>query len=432
MISRLRLFKLQVKCEDLHLHFPQKCHTKSPLTAVSSRFLLADLHLRSLINVRPSQKAVREALKALKTGPSATTDAFENAMKRINDQPKETSLMAMRTLLLLTYARRPLTVDELRHALAVEADEQDEKFDPDNVPEMEDVLPSCAGLVVVQSRQGAAESSTTTSLETRSFLTFESGNGPSLSSDGNISGYVDGAIVQLVHKSFQDYLSLTKSQWFPHAESIMAAICRAYISACEDIESTTDRHFLDYAKSRWGYHHLKAEADSKTTDMDSHSKSFDHGNHSLPNDKKSLYVEFGIRQLSKELGGMRELLFWACTEGRLNLVEILLTTNLDVYTRQIGRHSDTDTSQETNTRIIDYAFSYSVTKNGNQAVVECLLAHGASLQRRLQFPKEYVGDSFTGCTALEHAVGAGLTDTLRFLLGHPSINTMLVEMKKYP
>lgn len=398
--------------------------------ATGEMFLLADLHLRSLINVRPSQKAVREALKALKTGPSATTDAFENAMKRINDQPKETSLMAMRTLLLLTYARRPLTVDELCHALAVEADEQDEKFDPDNVPEMEDVLPSCAGLVVVQSRHGAAESSTTTSLETRSFLTFESGNGPSLSSDGNISGYVDGAIVQLVHKSFQDYLSLTKSQWFPHAESIMATICRAYISACEDTESTSDRHFLDYAKSRWGYHHLKAEADSKTTDMDSHSKSSDHGNHSLPNDKKSLSVEFGIRQLSKELGGMRELLFWACTEGRLNLVEILLTTNLDIYTREIGRHSDTDTSQETNTRIIDYAFSYSVTKNGNQAVVECLLAHGASLQRRLQFPKEYVGESFTGRTALEHAVGAGLTDTLRFLLGHPSINTMLVEMKK--
>lgn len=431
MISKLRLFKLQVKCKDIALlSFAKTYHTKSYLTTVFSRFLLADLHLRSLVNVRPSQKAVREALKALKTGPSATTDAFENAMKRINDQPKETSLLAMRTLLLLTYARRPLTVDELCHALAVEADEQDEKFDPDNVPEMEDVLPSCAGLVVVQSRHDSPESSTTTSLQTGSFLAFESENGPSLSSEGNMSGYADGAIVQLVHKSFQDYLSLTKSQWFPRAESIMATICRAYISACEDIGSTTDRHFLDYAKSRWGYHHLKAEADSKTTDMDSHSKSSDHDNDSLPNDKTNLSVEFGIRQLSKELGGMQELLFWACEEGRINLVEILLTTNLDIYTRQIKRDSDTDTSQHTNTRIIDYAFSCSVTKNGNQAVIECLLAHGASLLCRLQFPKEV--DLFTGCTALEHAVGAGLTDTLRFLLGHPSIDAMLVEMKKCP
>lgn len=396
------------------------------------KFLLAELHLRSLMNVRPSQKAVREALKALKTGPSATTDAFETAMRRINDQPKETSLMAMRTLLLLTYARRPLTVDELCHALAVEADEHEEQFDPDNVPEMEDVLPSCAGLVVVQSRHDSPESSTTTSLETRPCLILESLNGLSLSSDGNMPGYTDGAIVQLVHKSFQDYLSLTKSQWFPRAESIMATICRAYMSACEDIESTTDRHFLDYAKSRWGYHHLKAEADSKTTDMDPHSKSSDHGNDSLPNDKKTLSVEFGIRQRSKELGGMRELLFWACTEGRINLVEILLTTNLATYTQQIGRHSEKHASQQANTRIIDYAFSYSVTKNGNQAVVECLLAHGASLQRRLQFPKEYSRGSFTGCTALEHAVGAGLTDTLRFLLGHPSIDAMLVEMKKCP
>lgn len=393
------------------------------------------------MNVRPSQKAVRGALKVLKTGPSATTDAFENAMKRINDQPKETSLMAMRTLLLLTYARRPLTVDELCHALAVEADEQDEKFDPDNVPEMEDVLPSCAGLVVVQSRHDAPESSTTTSLETRSFLTLESGNGPSLSSDGNIPGYADGAIVQLVHKSFQDYLSLTKNQWFPRAESIMASICRAYISACEDMESTTDCHFLDYAKSRWGYHHLKAEDDSKTTDMDSHSTLSDHGNDSLPKDKKALSVEFGIRQLSKELGGMRELLFWACTEGKINLVEILLTTNLDVYTRQIwrlnktrdgGRRKATHKNAILDPSIIDYAFSYSVTKNGNQSVVEYLLAHGASLQRPLQFPKERSRGSFTGCTALEHAVGAGLTDTLKFLLGHPSIDAMLVEMKKCP
>lgn len=72
-----------------------------------------------------------------------------------------------------------------------------------------------------------------------------------------------------------------------------------------------------------------------------------------------------------------------------------------------------------------------MTKNGNQAVVECLLAHGASLERCLQFPKEHDGDSFIGRTALEHAVGAGLTDMLSFLLDHPSINAMLVKLKKF-
>lgn len=288
------------------------------------------------MNVRPSQKAIREALRGLKTGPSATADAFEKAMRRINDQPKETSLMAMRTLLLLTYARRPLTVGELCHAIAVEADDQDGEFDPHNVPEMEDVLPSCAGLVVVQSRHEATGISAT-SPESQPYSLCEPEDGHLSASDGYVPIDVKSTVVQLVHKSFQDYLSLTKRQWFPRAESIMSTICRAYMNACENIESPTDRPFLDYAKSRWGYHHLKAEADNITTDTDC-GQDLTHGpKKSLSTEKQNLSMQFGIRQLSKELGGMQELLFWACKEGRLNLVEVLLTTNLDVYTRQLER-----------------------------------------------------------------------------------------------
>ncbi|POS79584.1 ankyrin repeat protein [Diaporthe helianthi] len=388
--------------------------------AAGEMFLLADLHLRSLMNVRPSQKAVREALKGLKTGPSATADAFEKAMRRINDQPKETSLMAMRTLLLLTYARRPLTVDELCHALAVEADDQDGEFDPHNVPEMEDVLPSCAGLVVVQSRHQAV-GSTAASLGTHSYLQYDPEDRTSTSPHELVHEYANNAVVQLVHKSFQDYLSLTKSEWFPRAESIMATICRAYMSACEGLESPTDRPFLEYAKSRWGYHHLKAEADSATPETDCDPE-VTHGqarNNSLSADKQSLSMQFGIRQLSKELGGMQELLFWACKEGRHNLVEVLLTTNLDVYTQQLdqsprdpGNFPDEDgedgtpATQPTGARLIDYALSYSVSKSGNQAVIECLVAHGASLGRRLQFPKEHEGETFIGRTALDHSVGS--------------------------
>lgn len=301
------------------------------------RFLLADLHLRSLMNVRPSQKALRQALKALTTGPSAASDAFEGAMRRINDQPKEASLMAMRTLLLLTYARRPLTVDELCHAVAVDVDEEDGDFDEYNVPEMEDVLPSCAGLVVVQSRHGTAETAATT-LDIRSYFPY----GPE---DDSSSSSEVHSVVQLVHKSFQDYLSLTKGQWFPRAESIMATICRAYMSACEGIEPKVDRPFLDYARSRWGYHHLKAEADSAVTETECDPNLPIRRTDSLPTKKQSLSMQFGVRQLSKELGGMQELLFWACREGRMNLVEVLLTTNLDIYTRPVeGDSNESDSA----------------------------------------------------------------------------------------
>lgn len=328
------------------------------LTTILSRFLLADLHLRSLRNVRPSQKAVRNALKALTTGPSAATDAFENALKRIIGQQGNTSRMAMRTLLLLTYARRLLTVDELCHAIAVEVDEEDGELDEDNVPEIEDVLPSCAGLVVVQSRHGPAADAAST-LYPRSCVPSGPQNGSSSSSYGHILDDMKNNVVQLIHKSFQDYLSLTKSQLFPRAESIMDTICRAYISACEGAESATDRHFLYYAETRWGYHHLKAEADTAATEMDSDLNLSVRRKDPLPIEKKNLSagVEFGVRQLSKELGGSQELLFWACKESRLNLVEVLLTTNFDIYNRQLEDDSDDSDSDE----VCEYQVVYVVS-----------------------------------------------------------------------
>jgi hypothetical protein len=247
--------------------------------------------------------------------------------------------MAMRTLLLLTYARQPLTVDELCHAVAVEVEEENEEFDRDNVPEMEDILPSCAGLVVVQSRNENA-GNTATLMDTRSYFPYEPGDRFLPSPDETLPGYTTNTIVQLVHKSFQDYLFLTKEQWFPRAESVMATICRAYISACEGIESAIDRPFLDFTKSRWGYHHLKDEADTcSTTETNSDLEIRSQGNDPLYSGKTSLSMQFGIRQLSKELGDMQELLFWACTKGRISIFEVLLTTNLDFYTGQLGQDS---------------------------------------------------------------------------------------------
>lgn len=70
-------------------------------------------------------------------------------------------------------------------------------------------------------------------------------------------------------------------------------------------------------------------------------------------------------------------------------------------------------------------------KNENQAVVECLLAHGASLERRLQYPKGHDPYSLMGFTALGHAAWEGLNDMLSFLLHHPSIDAMLADLKQF-
>mgnify|MGYP001577580672 CR=1 FL=1 len=51
------------------------------------RFLLAQLHLDSLIGMR-SPRAIRTALKTLPTGSNAYDCAYEDAMERIEGQGK--------------------------------------------------------------------------------------------------------------------------------------------------------------------------------------------------------------------------------------------------------------------------------------------------------------------------------------------------------
>jgi hypothetical protein len=55
--------------------------------------------------------------------------------------------LAKRVLSWIIYAKRPLTTTEICCALAVEPDEAE--LDPENIPDVEDLLSVCAGLVVV-------------------------------------------------------------------------------------------------------------------------------------------------------------------------------------------------------------------------------------------------------------------------------------------
>ena len=61
----------------------------------------------------------------------------------------------MRVLSWITYTRRPLSVDELHHGLAVEYGDnevQEKEFDPENLLSPKSLIDVCAGLVVIESR----------------------------------------------------------------------------------------------------------------------------------------------------------------------------------------------------------------------------------------------------------------------------------------
>ncbi|KAL1895475.1 hypothetical protein Sste5346_005283 [Sporothrix stenoceras] len=85
--------------------------------AVDGMFLLAQLHLESLIGKR-SPKALRAAITNLPTGSDAYDRAYNDAMQRIEGQVRDQEELAKQALLWITCAKRPLTTVELLHALA--------------------------------------------------------------------------------------------------------------------------------------------------------------------------------------------------------------------------------------------------------------------------------------------------------------------------
>jgi hypothetical protein len=110
-------------------------------------------------------------------------------MKRIAGQVKDQKELAKQVLSWITCAKRPLTTSGLQHALAVE--EGESTLDKENLPQIEDMVSVCAGLVTVDQESG---------------------------------------IVRLVHYTTQEYFERTQRKWFPNAEIDITTICITYLS----------------------------------------------------------------------------------------------------------------------------------------------------------------------------------------------------------
>ncbi|CZR64265.1 related to ankyrin [Phialocephala subalpina] len=201
--------------------------------AYSTRFLLAQLHLDSLIGKR-SPKAVQTALKNLVKGSAAYDHAYKDAMERINGQIKDQEELAKQVLAWITCAKRPLTTIELQHALSVEAGES--QLDEANIPEIEDMVSVCAGLVTIDEESG---------------------------------------IIRLVHYTTQEYFDRTRRQWFPDAQANIIKTCVTYLSfdefesgicQCDDEfeQRLQSNKFYKYAAQNWGHHARQASTSCRS------------------------------------------------------------------------------------------------------------------------------------------------------------------------
>ncbi|KAI5810839.1 hypothetical protein BZA77DRAFT_347519 [Pyronema omphalodes] len=250
------------------------------LSSSNGMFLLPALQIQSVLECATP----RDRQEALNTMPEGLEDAFEVTLKRINRQ-KSKSKHAMKIVQWIFLAVRPLSIDELRHALATHPN--DTEYDDQRALTTSQIIDFCLGLVILDK-----ETST----------------------------------VRLVHKSLQDYLcsEYDDGNLFQNGHEELAVSCLTYMnfnysstdgfwdeSALSIVDSSTEPGpgntadrlfnvgratlekyaFLDYAICNWSHHVIAA-----------------------PNDKVE---ELGIKFLSSN-GGLQ------CISGNLRTWPILI------------------------------------------------------------------------------------------------------------
>ncbi|KAJ7589373.1 hypothetical protein C8J56DRAFT_784706, partial [Mycena floridula] len=110
-------------------------------------FLQARLHLDALAS-QLNRKGLHKALALL---PDRIMDSYDEAMARIKAQGKDQYELAHQIFYWLAYAKSPLSIKELQHAVAVSDDMTE--MDHDAIVDVDMLTGICAGLIVVQEKQ---------------------------------------------------------------------------------------------------------------------------------------------------------------------------------------------------------------------------------------------------------------------------------------
>ncbi|KAK7052678.1 ANK-REP-region domain-containing protein [Favolaschia claudopus] len=156
---------------------------------IGGTFLLAKLHM-DYLGAQPNIAGVQEALKTLS---SRLDTAYGITMARINSQADGLQKLAHRALMWITNAQRPLSAAELCQAIAI--DNGDTCLKREKISEIEMIMSTCAGLVVLD---------------------------------------YDESVVRLIHYTTQEWLE----QYFENSHKQIASTCFQYLafSDFEDME----------------------------------------------------------------------------------------------------------------------------------------------------------------------------------------------------
>lgn len=153
--------------------------------------------------------------------PSRLEELYQETILRIQQQAGDDGALGMRILSWITHAKRPLFVDELRHGLAVEYNDNEKdlkEFDADNLLSPGSLVDVCAGLVTIDSTS---------------------------------------QVIRLMHYTTQEYFA--RLHFFKDAEIDVSRACLTYLSYDFGIEfecqRISDEAFLSYPFLKYACHH---------------------------------------------------------------------------------------------------------------------------------------------------------------------------------
>ena len=181
------------------------------------RFLLVRLNIDVVLQETTIHRR-RQKLNAM-TDSLGLGDAYGATLDRVKRQGGERARLGVAALMWISHAERPLTADELCHALAIEIGSPN--LNTDNIPSIGTLLTCCQGLVVVEK---------------------------------------EASTVRLIHFTLQEYLRAHPDLFGP-THSTIAEICLTYLNsqqvrAFSTNPSSDPQHapFLEYSSLYWGVH----------------------------------------------------------------------------------------------------------------------------------------------------------------------------------
>ena len=292
-------------------------------------------------------------------------------MHRIERQGPNSAKLAKGVLSWITCAKRQLTTSELQHALAVQAGEPE--FNKEDLPQVQDMISVCAGLVTVNE---------------------------------------ESDIIRLIHYTTQEYFEGTWKDWFPDAETTITKICITYLSfnifergSCQTLDEFKERLKLnplyEYAAKNWGHHAGEAsvELEQLTPFFKFNNKvSASYQTIILGNLKNSRSIEPIFKFFGKNAGKGMEGIHLAAYFG----LEVVTTALLSGHGAGVRKTCSAGRTP------LSYA-----AENGHEVVVKLLLAkEGIDVNS---------GDN-VGQTPLLHAVYNGHEAVVKLLLAKEGID----------